>query len=109
MSMTASTRAARDAKRFRDYAYALTQRFATLNVTALMMMETTQAADMPGEVAPMVDNILLLEMMLEETTQRTIRIVKTRGSGYDARRYPLRITSDGIVVDRKRARNAAAR
>jgi len=92
--------ASRDALRFRDYTYALTQRFARQGVTAMLLVETARAQSGP-EVAPMVDNILVLEMMLGDDLQRTIRIIKTRGSGHDGRRLPLAISSRGIVVDRR--------
>ena len=62
-------------------------------------METARAGS-GAEVTPMVDNIMLLEVGLSETIERTIRIVKTRGSGHDGRRHLLRIAPDGIVVDR---------
>lgn len=91
--------ASRDSLRFRDYAYALTQRFAREGVTAMLIMETARAGS-GAEVTPMVDNIMLLEVGLGETIERTIRIVKTRGSGHDGRRHVLRITPDGIVIDR---------
>lgn len=99
--------ASRDIIRFRDYAYALTQRFASGGVTAMMTMEAPQPSTL-GEVSPMVDNMLLLEMHFGETVERTIRIVKTRGSGHDSRRYPLRITSSGISIDRSSAGARAA-
>jgi circadian clock protein KaiC len=92
--------ASRDTRRFRDYAYALTQRFAAQGVTAMLTVEVARGGDLPVDVAPMVDNILLLETFLDGAGHRTIRIVKTRGSGYDPRRYPLRITPKGVVVDR---------
>jgi circadian clock protein KaiC len=89
-----------DLQRFRDYIYAMTQRFAKQRITAIVTMEM-QTGPRPMEVSPMVDNIVLLEMVLEDTMRRTIRIIKTRGSGHDARRYPFRITPHGIVVDRR--------
>jgi circadian clock protein KaiC len=92
--------ASRDVLRFRDYAYALTQRFARQGVTAMLLVEVARA-DASPEVMPMVDNVVLLETVLDGDMQRTIRISKTRGSGHDARRFPLRIGSDGIVVERR--------
>jgi circadian clock protein KaiC len=93
--------ASRDVLRFRDYAYALTQRFATTGVTAMLITESTRGS-MDGEVTSMADNVVLLEMAFGETLERTVRIVKTRASGHDGRRHALRITPQGIVVDRRR-------
>ena len=92
--------ASRDMQRFRDYAYALTQRFSALGITAMLTMEVMRGGQYPPEVSAMVDNILLLEAHLNGEMQRTIRILKTRGSGYDLRRHLLRITSQGVLVDR---------
>ena len=92
--------ASRDVLRFRDHAYALTQRFARQNVTAMLTMEDVRGNGR-SEVEPMIDNILLLGMLLGDTVERTIRITKTRGSGHDGRRFVLRITSDGIAVDKR--------
>jgi KaiC/GvpD/RAD55 family RecA-like ATPase len=50
----------------------------------------------------MVDNIIQLDMVMGETLERMIRIVKTRGSSHELRRFPLRITATGIQVDRPR-------
>lgn len=91
--------ASRDAQRFRDYVYAMMQRFSAQAITAMLTMES-QDGRLATEVSPMTDNIVLLEMVLEESMRRTIRIIKTRGSGDDARRYSLRITPQGLVVDR---------
>jgi circadian clock protein KaiC len=91
--------ASRDQQRFREYVYAMMQRFSEEAITAMLTMEKHDGGLMT-EVSPMTDNIVLLEMVLEETMRHTIRIVKTRGSGYDARRYPLTITPQGLVVDR---------
>jgi KaiC/GvpD/RAD55 family RecA-like ATPase/ActR/RegA family two-component response regulator len=82
--------ASREAQRFRDYVYAMMQRFSAQAITAMLTMES-QDGRLATEVSPMTDNIVLLEMVLEDTMRRTIRIIKTRGSGYDARRYPLRV------------------
>jgi circadian clock protein KaiC len=99
-SMADLANASRDEQRFRDYAYALTQRFSALGVTAMLTMEL-QHGEAPIAVSAMVDNILLLEVSLRETAERSLRVVKTRGSGYDSRRHGLRISSRGVMVDRR--------
>ena len=91
--------ASRDVQRFRDYIYAMTQRFSLQGITAMLPMEVHDGR-LATEISPMADNVVLLEIVLDETMRRTIRILKTRGSGYDVRRYPLKITSQGILVDR---------
>jgi len=55
-----------------------------------------------GEIMPMVDNIVLLELHLGDTVERTIRVTKTRGSAHDGRRYPLLISATGMAVERAR-------
>jgi KaiC/GvpD/RAD55 family RecA-like ATPase len=56
-----------------------------------------QHVDLP-EVSYFGDNIVLLEMKLGDDLERTIRIVKSRGSAHDGRRHPLVIRRGGIVV-----------
>ncbi len=95
-------RSAVDPVRFRDYIYALTQHFAALNVTAMLMLEsaTMAAATETGkEVSFMSDNILLLSMELEHDLTRTIRVVKSRASAHDGRKHNLTIGSGGVLVE----------
>jgi circadian clock protein KaiC len=94
---------ARDPVRFRDYLYALSQHFAVRNVTTMFLLETVGRPDAgPGptgkEVSYISDNTLLLEMHLKQEMVRTIRVLKSRGSGHDGRQRTLRITPQGIVV-----------
>ena len=98
-------RAARDHQRFRDYLYALSQNLAARNITTLFIMETAQEQSSPHgdsahEMHSFTDNILLLEMLMDADLQRTVRIIKTRGSAHDGRRCLLKITHSGIVVER---------
>lgn len=95
---------ARDRRRFQEYLYAMTQHFAARNVTAMLALETSGLFSDGGatgshELSHLSDNILLLEMRLDDDLQRSIRVVKSRGSAHDGRRHPLRITAQGIVVD----------
>jgi len=50
------------------------------------------------EVSNRSDNILLLRFKEGETMERTLRIIKTRGSAHDNREHKLEITSKGIVI-----------
>ncbi|HEY9028442.1 MAG TPA: ATPase domain-containing protein, partial [Burkholderiaceae bacterium] len=89
--------AAPDAQRYRDYIYALTQRFSELGITAMLTAEASRSHG-ESDMSPLADNILLLEMLLGETLERTIRIVKSRGSAHDGRRFHLRIEPEGMFV-----------
>jgi circadian clock protein KaiC len=94
---------ARDPIRFRDYLYAMSQRFSSLDVTCLLTLEGQYGS--PGTspqsrvLSPLSDNILRLEMSEEEEMTRAIRMVKSRGSRHDSRRRVLRITSSGMEVE----------
>jgi len=97
-------RSARDPARFRDYLYALGQHLAVRNITALFLMEATGQDHPAGlisgkEVSYLSDNVVWLEMHLEETLKRTIRIIKSRGSAHTGRRHALHITAQGLVVE----------
>jgi circadian clock protein KaiC len=96
--------AARDARRLHDYLYALSQHFAVHGITALVCFETARPG-VTGEYAidapfsHLSDNILLLEIGIEqERTQRKLRVIKTRGSGHDARVREIEITAQGAEV-----------
>jgi circadian clock protein KaiC len=93
-----------DRQRFSDFIYALTQWFAAQNVTCMMNYELTNLFEVHGisdqEVSNMSDNILLLRFKEAEQMERTLRIIKTRGSAHDNRERKLEITTKGIVVNR---------
>lgn len=102
-------RGARDGVRYRDYLYSLTQYVAAHGLTAMFTLETVDShhparAGTGREISPMSDNLLLLGMHLEEDLLRTIRVLKSRGSAHDGKRYPLRITDRGLHVDRSARR-----
>jgi KaiC/GvpD/RAD55 family RecA-like ATPase len=44
------------------------------------------------------DNVLLLTVEGEERTRRTIRVLKTRGSGHDLRIREVAITGAGLEI-----------
>jgi circadian clock protein KaiC len=94
-----------DRKRFSDFVYALTQWFAARNVTCLMTYEMSSLFEVHGisdqEVSNMSDNIILLRFREGVEMERTLRVIKTRGSAHDNREYTLEITSKGAVVTRK--------
>lgn len=91
-----------DAQRFSDFMYALTQWFATKNVTCLLLYELHNLFDSPQlsdeEISNMSDNIVLLNFSSDEEMARRIRIIKTRGSAHDHRAHQLEITNTGAVV-----------
>ena len=91
-----------DAQRFSDFMYALTQWFATENVTCLLLYELHNLFDAPQisdeEISNMSDNIVLLYFTRGVEMARTIRIIKTRASAHDHREHKLEITSSGVSV-----------
>jgi circadian clock protein KaiC len=96
--------AARDAQRLHDYLYALSQHFASNQVTAFFNFETarlgiTGSYTIDAPFSHLSDNILLLEVNTEEDrTRRTLRIIKTRGSAHDQRVREIEIDSAGVKV-----------
>jgi circadian clock protein KaiC len=94
-----------DPQRFADFIYALMQWFAVENVTCMMTYETSELFQVHQisnqQLSNMTDNLILLGLSDEEQMKRTIRIVKTRGSAHDNRKYPLEIGNLGAVVKRK--------
>jgi circadian clock protein KaiC len=91
-----------DRQRFADFIYALTQWFAAENVTCLVMYELTNLFEVHGisdqEISNMADNVILLRYKPGPEMQRTLRIIKTRGSAHDNREHELQITNKGVVV-----------
>ncbi len=95
-----------DQERFADFIYALTQWFAAQNVTCLMTYEMSNLFEIKGisnnDVSNLSDNIVLLSFKPTDEMERTIRIIKTRGSAHDNREHRLEITSKGVVVKKAR-------
>ena len=91
-----------DRKRFSDFIYALTQWFAARNVTCIMTYEMPSLFEVRGisdqEIANLSDNIILLRFREGPEMERTIRVIKTRGSAHDNHEHQLEITSKGIVI-----------
>jgi circadian clock protein KaiC len=94
---------AHDPGRFIDFTYALMQRLARANVTGLFTLQTAVgnvAETLGGErILNMSDNTLILGLDLGAALQRTVRVMKSRGSAHDSRAQTLRIGRDGIVVE----------
>ena len=91
-----------DRQRFSDFIYSLTQWFAAEGVTCLMMYELTNLFEIHGisdqEISNMSDNIILLRFTNDREMERTIRVIKTRGSAHDNREHTLRITKRGLEI-----------
>jgi circadian clock protein KaiC len=93
-----------DRRRFADFIYALTQWFAAENVTCMMTYELSELFEVhqisDQEISNMSDNLILLGFSDGVSMTRTIRIIKTRGSAHDNRRFGLEITGKGTTVNR---------
>ena len=93
-----------DAQRFSDFMYALTQWFATENVTCLLLYEVHNLFDAPQisdeEISNMSDNIVLLSFSRGAEMTRTVRIVKTRGSAHDHKGHILEIDGSGVSISK---------
>jgi circadian clock protein KaiC len=91
-----------DRRRFADFIYALTQWFAVENVTCLMSYELTDLFEVHGisdqEISNMSDNLILLGFKRGHEMERTIRVIKTRGSAHDNREHFLEISGKGAAV-----------
>lgn len=91
-----------DPQRFSDFMYALTQWFATQNVTCLLLYELHNLFELPQisdeEISKVSDNIVLLHFTPGTEMVRKIRIIKTRGSAHDHMEHTLDISSTGVVV-----------
>lgn len=91
-----------DPERLSDFMYALTQWFATENVTCMLLHEMHELFEVSHisdeEVSNMSDNIVLLRFTKDREMARTVRILKTRGSAHDHRDHLLEITDAGVLV-----------
>jgi circadian clock protein KaiC len=89
--------------RLHDYLYALMQHLAVNGITSMFPFESAgqiTGGDLKaGPISYMADNLLLLDMRGEETTRRTIRVLKSRGTAHVADVRPITIGPDGIRVD----------
>ena len=95
-------RCSMDRQRFADFIYALTQWFAVENVTCMMTAELRELFEVrhisDQEISNMSDNLVLLGFTPGDEVKRTIRIIKTRGSRHDNRKYELEINDKGAIV-----------
>lgn len=95
-------RCSMDRQRFADFIYALTQWFAVENITCMMTAELRDLFAVSNvsdeEISNMSDNLVLLGFTPGEEMKRTIRIIKTRGSGHDNRQHFLEINDQGAMV-----------
>ncbi|HKR12308.1 MAG TPA: ATPase domain-containing protein [Pyrinomonadaceae bacterium] len=91
-----------DIQRFADFIYALTQWFAVENVTCIMTSEVRELFQVhhitDEEISNMSDNLVLLGFTTGEEMQRTIRIIKTRGSNHDNRQHFVEISDKGVII-----------
>ncbi len=98
-------RCSTDTQRFADFIYALMQWFAVENVTCMMTYEIPELFEVHQisnqQLSNMTDNLVLLGLSDDAEMQRTVRIIKTRGSAHDNRRYPLEIGNQGAKVKKK--------
>jgi circadian clock protein KaiC len=96
-----------DSERFGDFTYALTQWFARENVTCLLTYEMNNLFNVVGisqnDVSNLSDNVVLLRFNHEYEMQRTLRIIKTRGSAHDHREHAVEITGQGVRIVRATA------
>ena len=91
-----------DPDRFADYIYALTQWFALNDVTCLMTYELRELFEFHSvtseDVSTMADNVILMRFSPDQEMVRTVRIIKTRGSGHDQREHVLQISNQGVAI-----------
>jgi circadian clock protein KaiC len=92
-----------DAQRLNDYLYSLVQHLAVHGVTTVITNErasqsTTGARFDEGPISHLADNLILLELIGEEETRRTIRILKTRGSAHDPKVRQIVIGARGASI-----------
>ena len=89
--------------RLHDYLYALTQHLSVNGVTSIFTFESVGSSVTGGDlnagpISYMADNLLVLGMRGEETTRRTLRILKTRGSAHDSNVREISLAAEGIRV-----------
>jgi circadian clock protein KaiC len=88
---------ANDPQRFHNYLYALLQYLAVHRVSSMLTLETRgEDSIWDGAINSLSDNMIVLGMGGADVTRRTLRILKTRGSGHDLRVRQVEITADGV-------------
>ncbi|MEA2203308.1 MAG: circadian clock protein KaiC [Blastocatellia bacterium] len=93
-----------DPQRFSEFMYALTQWFATKNVTCLLLYELHNLYESPRisdeEISNISDNIVLLHYTRGAEMARSLRIIKTRGSAHNHHEHQLSITDAEVAVEK---------
>jgi circadian clock protein KaiC len=96
--------AASDSQRLHDYLYSLIQHFAARGVTTMLTLESGEGFS--GEVALpnqrfsyMSDNLIHLSWGSVKPDQRTLRVVKMRGSAHHPGVREITIDSEGISLE----------
>ena len=95
--------AAADPVRFREFIYSLTQRLSRSGISSIMTSEVPDLFEV-GRLAEygvshLSDNVVLVQYVRAESRlQRTVTVVKSRGSDHDHEIREFEITSDGIAV-----------
>lgn len=88
-----------DHLRVRDHLFSLTRQLATKNITSMFTTQDARGSSkLETREIPSRRQVLPLEMLPRDDQTRTIRIVKSRGSGHDGRRHPLSIQSGRLPV-----------
>jgi circadian clock protein KaiC len=95
--------AANDSQRLHDYLYSLIQHFAVRGVTTLLTLESGEAFTgsmlaQDQRFSYMSDNLIYLAWSNKKDAQRTIRIVKMRGSAHERELRDFEIDANGVRV-----------
>ncbi|MEZ4241344.1 MAG: ATPase domain-containing protein [Myxococcota bacterium] len=93
--------AADDKQRFHAYLYALSQHFSSAGINTLMTLELTAQGGLRNEDArysALCDTFLVLDVELQPTPTRTLRIVKARGTPHPLEPHAFAITGNGIEL-----------
>jgi KaiC/GvpD/RAD55 family RecA-like ATPase len=95
--------AANDPQRLHDYLYSLIQHFAARGITTLLTLEsgegfTGMGQPMDQRFSYMSDNLIHLGGKSDAPEQRTLRVVKTRGSSHAREARHFEIGSEGVRI-----------
>jgi len=95
--------AASDPQRLHDYLYSLIQHFTARGITTMLTLEsgegfTGMSLPMDQRFSYMSDNLIHLGWKAEGPEHRTLRIVKTRGSGHDGETRHFDIAAEGVRI-----------
>jgi circadian clock protein KaiC len=95
--------ASSDPQRLHEYLYALMQHLTVRGVTSIFVMETAGVlvGESPFEgsrLSYLSDALVLLELTSRKPINRTIRVVKARGSAHDQQPHDFQITAKGVEL-----------